>query len=203
MADNPKTVDDNRPDDPVDVQERYKNVENDNARPAGVVVDTIVIHADAGKKASGSVDWIEDDKSDVSYHTLIERDGDVHRLVEPERRAWHAGKSRYDGRDDVNDFSLGISFANRNDGVERYTELQYQIGAAEVATWIRLREQRGVTFKCSIARITDHATIRTAWNEQYPTKKGAAKSDPGPMFDMEKFKDYVQKTLDGIRPGHV
>lgn len=184
MTDKPrKTVDDNAPGDPVDVQTRFKNVENDNARPAGTVIDTIVVHADAGKKAAGTVSWIEDDESDVSYHSFVERDGDLHRLVEPERRAWHAGKSSFRGRSDVNDFSLGLSFANRNDGVEEYTDLQYAIGAAEAATW--MRRYPGITMD----RITTHAEIAPG-----------RKTDPGPRFDMARFKELVQKHLDGIIP---
>lgn len=185
MPDTPKkTVDDNAANKPVSVQDRTKNVENDNARPAGTAIDTVVVHADAGKKAAGTVSWIEDDGSDVSYHTFVERDGDVHRLVEPERRAWHAGVSQFGGRKNVNDFSLGISFANRNDGMEEYTELQYQIGAAEVASWMRKYP------RITIERIVPHSLVATP---------AGRKTDPGPKFDMNKFKEYVQKTLDGVK----
>lgn len=189
MTDKPKpTVDDNSPTNPVSVQDRTKNVENDNARPPGTEPDTVVVHADASKKASSTVSWIEDDGSDVSYHSFVERDGDLHRLVEPERRAWHAGKSRFGGRTDVNDFSLGISFANRNDGVEEYTEIQYQVGAAEVATWMRRYK------KITLDRIVTHAMVATP---------AGRKTDPGPQFDMEKFKLYIQRTLDGVQQGNV
>lgn len=176
-----RTVDDNKPGDPVRIHQREGNVENDNARPHGVDIDTIVVHADAGKNAAGTVSWIEDDGSNVSYHSFVERDGDLHRFVEPERRAWHAGKSVFKGRSDVNDFSLGLSFANRNDGVEEYTEIQYQVGAAEAAGWMRKYP------KITMDRITDHATISPG-----------RKTDPGPRFDMTKFKHYVQLTLDGV-----
>lgn len=178
---NPKTPDDNAANDPVDVHTRFKNVENDNERPRGIEVNTIVIHADAAKRASSSVSWIEADESDVSYHSLVERDGDLHRFVEPERRAWHAGKSVFMGRANVNDYSLGLAFANRNDGVEEYTELQYQVGAAEAATW--MRKFPAITMD----RITTHNFIAPG-----------RKTDPGPQFDMEKFKEYVQKHLDGV-----
>lgn len=182
----PRTVDDNAPDKPVSVHDRTGSVENDNARPASAVVDTIVLHADAGKRASATVSWIEDDGSDVSYHSFVERDGDLHRFVEPERRAWHAGKSAFHGRADVNHFSLGLAFANRNDGVEEYTELQYQVGAAEAAHWMR-------TFPAiTMDRITTH---------EHVALPAGRKHDPGPRFDMAKFKRYVRNTLDGVSAG--
>lgn len=183
MTDPKKTVDDNPPGQPVGVHSHEKNVENDNTRPPGTVIDTIVIHADAGKTAAGTVSWIENDGSDVSYHSFVERDGDLRRLVEPWRRAWHAGESHFGSRKNVNDFSLGLSFANRNDGVEEYTEIQYQVGAAEAAFWMRRYP------RITLDRIVTHAMISPG-----------RKTDPGPKFDMEKFKEYVRKTLAGVKP---
>lgn len=196
MADNPKTVDDNRPGDAVGVNDLP--TPNDSKRPPGTVVDWIVVHADASRKAQNSVDWIRADESDVSYHTLVERDGDVDRFTPPEEKAWHAGKGTIGDRDNPNVFTLGISLSNRNDGVEEYPELQLQVAAAEVAGWIRLKEKNGIKFNLSVDRITDHATIRNAWLKKHP---GTAdiKTDPGPKFPMAKFKEYVQKTLDGVK----
>jgi len=186
MAD---TVDDNKPDDPVGVHTRFKNVENDGPRDPGTVVTHVVVHADASKKASSTVNWIEDDGSDVSYHSFTERDGDLHRFVEPWRRAWACGKSSIGGRSDVNDFSLSISLSNRNDSKEPYTELEYQVAAAEVASWFRLNGTtlHGVRFDLSLDRITTHAIISPG-----------RKTDPGPQFDMVKFRHYVQQTLVGV-----
>ena len=44
----------------------------------------------------------------VSAHFLIERDGAVTQFVSCLERAWHAGVSCFNGRDNCNDFSLGI-----------------------------------------------------------------------------------------------
>ena len=158
---------------------------NHNARPEGVPVSVIVIHADASATASASVRWIRDKVSKVSYHTLVDRDGSIYRFVEPVRRAWHCGVSEYAGVGDVNDYSLGLCLSNKNDGIEPYTELQYQVGAAVAASW--MREYPGITLE----RIVSHAEIALP--------KGR-KSDPGPLFEWDKFRAYVQNTLDGITP---
>lgn len=44
----------------------------------------------------------------VSAHLCIFRDGGVTQYVPFDRRAWHAGVSRYQGRERCNDFSIGI-----------------------------------------------------------------------------------------------
>jgi N-acetyl-anhydromuramoyl-L-alanine amidase len=45
---------------------------------------------------------------EVSAHFLIRRDGEVVQFVSCDRRAWHAGRSRWRGREDCNDFSVGV-----------------------------------------------------------------------------------------------
>ena len=44
----------------------------------------------------------------VSAHFLIRRDGEVQQFVSCDRRAWHAGQSCFQGRDNCNDYSVGI-----------------------------------------------------------------------------------------------
>jgi len=157
---------------------------NHSARPETARVDTIVLHADAAADAQASISWIRSPKSKVSYHSLVDRDGTVYRFVEPARRAWHAGVSTFMGKDNVNDFSLGLSFANRNDGKEPYTDAQYVSGAAVAAGWMKLFP--GITF----ARITTHAAIRDAWRRRYP--EAEPKHDPGILFDFDRFVALVR-----------
>ena len=44
----------------------------------------------------------------VSSHFFIERNGRIVQFVGCGKRAWHAGVSRFNGRDNCNDFSIGI-----------------------------------------------------------------------------------------------
>lgn len=147
---------------------------NWNERPKGVVPDTLVLHADASTKASASVAWIRRADSKVSYHALVDRDGTVYLFVPLGKRAWHAGLSEYRGRKNVNDFSLGLAFANRNDGIEPYTDAQYEIGALLASQWM-------VRFPTiGLDRITTHALISPG-----------RKTDPL-GFDVERFKALIR-----------
>jgi N-acetyl-anhydromuramyl-L-alanine amidase AmpD len=97
---------------------------NFKARPAGTVVDTIVLHASAGKSDAGDVSWIQAPASGISYHVLVGRDGRVYRFVDPRHQAYHAGVSEFRGRKFCNRYSIGVAFANRHDGVEPLTQPQ-------------------------------------------------------------------------------
>jgi len=77
------------------------------------------------------MDWIRRSESQVSYHVLIGRRGDVYLIVPPEQRAWHAGRSVWDGVSDCNDYTIGVCLSNRNDGEEPYAGAQ-RIAAIEV-----------------------------------------------------------------------
>jgi AmpD protein len=62
--------------------------------------------------------------AEVSAHFLIRRDGELLQFVSATERAWHAGRSNWRGRDNVNDFSLGIEL----EGLEGnpFEPLQYE-----------------------------------------------------------------------------
>ena len=111
---------------------------NYNARPCPV--DCVVLHATADSDTEGSIAWCQTPKSrnpnPVSYHVIVDRDGTIYHLVDTAKRAWHAGVSEFEGRKNCNDYSIGLSFANRNDGVEPYTEEQYEAAATLISAWM-------------------------------------------------------------------
>lgn len=150
---------------------------NQSARPGGRHVDLIVLHCDASADAQASISWIKSEKSKVSYHTLIDRNGDIYHFVEPNRKAWHAGVSEYEGRKNVNDFSIGLSFANKNDG-EPYTDAQIQSAVYVCRYWLARFP------KLSPERITTHAAVATP---------AGRKTDPV-GFDLEHFRALLKET---------
>ena len=60
----------------------------------------------------------------VSSHLLIERDGSLVQFVPFNKKAWHAGVSSYKGRENCNEFSIGIELEGTDDN--KYTEDQYR-----------------------------------------------------------------------------
>lgn len=97
----------------------------------------IVIHGDAGTTDAGTISWVQNPASKVSYHYLIGRDGKVYRFVPDHLKAWHAGKSEWDGFVGVNTIAIGVAFANNGTGNETYTKYQYPAGAELVADLCR------------------------------------------------------------------
>ncbi len=70
---------------------------NYNDRPAGKAVSMLVLHYTGMRDAEAALKRLTDPEAQVSSHYLIDEAGQVYRLVDEGRRAWHAGVS-YLGR---------------------------------------------------------------------------------------------------------
>ncbi|MBL8286719.1 MAG: 1,6-anhydro-N-acetylmuramyl-L-alanine amidase AmpD [Rubrivivax sp.] len=97
----------------------------------------------------------------VSAHFFIRRDGRVEQYVSCDRRAWHAGASRWRGRDNCNDWSIGIEL----EGLEGR-----RFAAAQYAALARLL--RALALRYPLQEVAGHEHVA-------PQRK----RDPGPGFD--------------------
>ena len=111
----------------------------------------------------------------TSAHYLIDRSGKVYCLVEEARRAWHAGKSQMpDGRENVNDFSVGVEMVRLATDVP--TEPQYE-ALTRLIYDIKRRNP-----KLQVQNVVGHDTVRLLWNKAHRDQQAALKEDPGPLF---------------------
>lgn len=109
----------------------------------------------------------------VSSHLLIKRGGSCLQFVPFTERAWHAGVSTYGGRENCNDYSIGIEMEG-TDGAG-YTAEQY-------ATLVNISEALIEAYpKITKTRIAGH-------NEISPGRK----TDPGESFDWEHYLSQLE-----------
>lgn len=109
----------------------------------------------------------------VSSHLLIDRCGEITQFVPFNMKAWHAGDSEFEGRNNCNEFSIGIELEGTD--FESFTELQYE-KLIEI-TGLLLANYKGLTRN----RIVGHSDIA-------PERK----TDPGPFFDWKRFLGALQ-----------
>lgn len=83
---------------------------NFNARADGV--RHVVVHYTGMRSRDEALDRLCDPAAKVSAHYLIDQEGTVFRLVQEEKRAWHAGVSYWRGMRDLNSSSIGIELCN-------------------------------------------------------------------------------------------
>lgn len=102
----------------------------------------------------------------VSAHLLIRRDGECVQYVPFNKRAWHAGISSFEGRENCNDFSIGIELEGSE--TMAYTNAQYE----------KLNDVITALFNAypTLKKIVGHSDIA-------PKRK----TDPGESFDWTKL----------------
>ena len=156
---------------------------NQDARPAGMAIDLLVIHNISLPPGQFGGPYIEDlflNRIDlaahdsfaslkgltVSSHFLILRDGSVIQFVSTHARAWHAGVSEYAGRSRCNDFSIGIELEGSD--VMPFEAVQYQ-ALADLTQALRAAHR--------LAAVRGHQHIAPG-----------RKTDPGPYFDWGRYR---------------
>jgi len=120
--------------------------------------------------------FVEIESLKVSSHLLIRRDGQVIQFVPFDKRAWHAGQSRFEDRDDCNDFSIGIELEGTDELV--YEESQYQQLAGVIQ--VLMKQYSDINPK----RVVGHSDIAPG-----------RKTDPGPAFDWAKLAHVLTDSL--------
>lgn len=81
---------------------------NERTRP----VSLIVLHYTGMESGQAALERMRDAEAQVSAHYMVEEDGRVFRLVDEDKRAWHAGVSEWAGETDINSISIGIEIVN-------------------------------------------------------------------------------------------
>ena len=155
-----------------------------NERPDGVKPTLVVLHCislppgcfatgDVVEHFLGTLDVTKDPRlADlaglrVSSHFFITRDGKVFQFVSCNDRAWHAGVSSLMGRDNCNDYSVGIELEGSES--EPFQKEQY---AALLALL------KALSRRYAIEAIVAHSDVAPG-----------RKTDPGPYFDWQ----YLQR----------
>jgi N-acetyl-anhydromuramoyl-L-alanine amidase len=151
---------------------------NFGPRPMGAVVSLVVVHSISlppGQYGGAQVQALFTNQLDwdahpyfqtirglqVSAHFFIARDGGLWQFVSGDDRAWHAGASAFQGRENCNDFSIGVELEGLEGEV--FEAAQY---TALSQLCIHLRQNYPIT------SVVGHEHIAPG-----------RKLDPGPGFD--------------------
>lgn len=131
----------------------------------------IILHYTGMKTAEAALERLCDPASEVSAHYVIEENGRVHHLVDDNNRAWHAGKSYWEGLSDINSISIGIEIVNKGHDFGYAQFPDKQIRALE-----SLLEDLIQKYDIAADKILGHSDIAPG-----------RKIDPGEKFPWERL----------------
>ena len=162
---------------------------NFDARPAGAAIDLIVVHGISLPPGEFGGPWIDRLFTNslpaevhpyfaeiaglrVSSHLVIARDGGLTQYVSFADRAWHAGRSSFQGRDECNDYSVGVELEGTD--TTPYEAAQYETLAEVAAALCR-------AYPLILPqRLTGHSDVAPG-----------RKTDPGPAFDWPRAQRCI------------
>ena len=144
---------------------------NHNVRKLPVTM--VVLHYTGMESGRGALERMCDPDSEVSAHYMIEEDGTVFRMVDEDKRAWHAGRSFWRGITDVNSASVGIELVNPGHefGYRPFTDAQMDSLVPLLADIVKRHD-------IPRANVVGHSDIAPA-----------RKEDPGELFDWETLSE--------------
>jgi N-acetylmuramoyl-L-alanine amidase len=113
--------------------------------------------------------------SKVSYHCIVAKDGRRTVLADPDERTWHAGKSSWRGRRDLNSWSIGAAFEGDTN--------KRELGEDEMASMAEYLLPIMARYGLTLADVTDHRTVSPG-----------RKDDLNPR-ELARMKSYLAKRL--------
>lgn len=154
------------------------------------IVQFIIIHATGTKNLQETLDVLE--KRCVSAHYVIDKDGTIYGLVDPDKRAWHAGISDWNGYcaktglKGLNDASIGIELQSAakgrlaNEEVCKFDNFSNE----QIMSCIELCKRLMRAYNIKLGHVLRHSDIA-------PNRK----FDPGETFPWEIFKQMLAKSI--------
>ncbi len=163
---------------------------NSGPRPAGTEPSLVIVHSISlppGQYGGDAVERFFTNRLDasahpyyeqiaalrVSAHFFVRRDGKALQFVSCDERAWHAGASSWRGRDNCNDWSIGIELEGLEG--ERFECAQYRALA---------RVLRALVRRWSLRELVGHEHVAPG-----------RKADPGARFDWPRVARKLPSQL--------
>ena len=133
-----------------------------------------IIHYTGMQSEIESIERLKDPKKKVSSHYLINRKGQITKMVDERKTAWHAGKSKWKNFTNLNRYSIGIELENKGYefGYQKFSNIQ-------IKSLIRLCKSLKKKYKIKDDYFLGHSDIA-------PLRK----VDPGENFPWQKLSKY-------------
>ena len=141
-------------------------------------VKYLIYHSTGMRSESKAINRLTDDRSKVSCHYFVKKNGSIIIMVPDLYEAWHAGKSNWKKDKSLNKTSIGVEISNKghNFGYENYSKKQ-------IKSLIKLSKYLIKKYRIKKSNILGHSDISFD-----------RKNDPGEKFPWQ----YLSKKKIGF-----
>ena len=158
-------------------------------KPKGIIVHSMAEYLKMPEGPMKAHDFLKTLK--LSVHGFIHPDGTYEKMVSSPGKAYHAGKSEWNGLQHLNSHYLGFEllvqgehdFGTFSKAIEEegtYTEEQFKASVETVKWWMN-------EYDIPADNVVRHSDC----SGDDVRGKGKGKTDPGSAFDWERFKKEI------------
>ncbi len=187
----------------------------------------LVLHYTAATTAKSAINWLLKPIAQASAHLVIDRDGTTTQLAPFNVITWHAGKSRWNGLEGMNKYTIGIELVNggrlskigekcicpadKQHIADDDIVIAVHKNESKEALWQEYTDkQMDVALEIAALLVKNYQLEDVLGHEDISPVR---KSDPGPAFPMKSFRsramgrkdetqdDYITSTIVNIRSG--
>ena len=161
-------------------------------------IQYLIIHYTGMQSARVSMKRLKNPSSKVSCHYLIDRNGDIYRMIDDSKVAWHAGRSKWKNIKNLNKYSIGIEIQNRG-----HSNNYQNFPKKQISSLIILIKSLLKKYKINKSNVLGHSDIaplrkkdpgeKFPWN--FLSSKGAAIWYPKFKLKKEEIKSKAKRRI--------
>ena len=161
-------------------------------------IQYLIIHYTGMQSARVSMKRLKNPNSKVSCHYLIDRNGQIYKMIDDANIAWHAGKSKWKNIKNLNKYSIGIEIQNKGHFINYQNFPKKQISSLIVLIKSLLKKYK--IKKNNVLGHSDIAPLRKKdpgekfpWN--FLSSKGVAIWYPKFKLKKKEIKSKVKRRM--------
>ena len=162
----------------IDASNKYRSPRNPE-RPVRASTELIVLHTTEAA-AKGSLSKLSE-RGEAHY--CVTEDGSVYRIVDRDREAFHAGRSMWNGREDVDKFSIGIECVGYHDQSMPLVQL--------LAIRDLVKELKAM-YRLSDDRVVCHSNVAYGAPNKWHKRKHRGRKQCGMLFAMPSVRKILE-----------
>ena len=155
----------------------------------------IILHYTGMRNESSVIKRLCDEKSGVSAHYFIKKNGDIINLVPDLYEAWHAGKSCWKNKKSLNKYSIGIEIQNSGHD-NKYEDFSSKQILSIKKLLKKLIKKYNINLDCVLGHSDIAPERKKDPGEKFPWKKIA-------KFNLAKWHKLSEKKIKIFRFGKL
>ena len=158
----------------IDFSNRYRSPRNAE-RKVRTATELIVLHTTEAPARSSLNKLCERGEA----HYCVTEDGSVYRIVDRDREAFHAGRSMWNGKEDVDKFSIGIECVGYHDKA---------MGTVQIRAIRDLVKTLQAMYRIPDERVVCHSHVAYGAPNKWQKKKHRGRKRCGMLFAMPSVR---------------